>query len=63
MRTSLAKAPAGDLVYIVPYIATVAVLSKGFKPGNEDWNWPRFLGWSFFVLVGMRNLITGFAFK
>ena len=58
-----AKALAGDLMHIVLCLATVAVPLMGFIPGSENWNWPRVMAWSFFILIGIQNLITGFAFK
>lgn len=58
-----AKAQAGDLMHIVLCLATVAVPLMGFIPGSVDWNWPRVMAWSFFILIGIQNLITGFAFK
>lgn len=58
-----AKALAGDLMHIVLCLATVAVPLMGLIPGSENWNWPRVMAWSFFILIGIQNLITGFAFK
>ena len=52
-----AKAQAGDLMHFVLCIATVVVSVMGFIPGSEDWNWPRVMAWSFFILIGIQNLI------
>ena len=58
-----AKAQTGDLMHIVLCMAAVIVPLLEFFPGSTDWNWPRIMGWSFFILIGIQNLITGFVFK
>jgi len=58
-----AKAKAGDLMHIVLCLATIAVPLISLIPDSESWNWPRVMAWSFFILIGIQNLITGFVFK
>lgn len=58
-----AKATAGDWMHIVFCAATIAVPLMGFIPGSEHWNWPRVMAWSFFMLIGIQDLITGIVFK
>lgn len=58
-----AKATSSDIIHIVMCIATFLVPLLAMVPASETWNWPRVMAHSFFVLIGMQNLITGILFQ
>ena len=58
-----AKAKTSDFMHIVFCLAAIATPLLSMAPFSTGWNWPRLMTWSFFVLLGIQNLITGFTFR
>ena len=57
-----AQAKTEDVMHGVFCIATVLTPFLKLVPSSASWDWPLIMAWTFFVILGIQNLITGILF-
>lgn len=58
-----AKAKAGDIMQMVLCLCTIVTPIISKLAAADCWDWAEIMMWSFFILIGVQNLITGFIFN